>query len=104
MIKDSKDKIKIQAKEVEHCYDIPKGGITGIFGATEEKCVTTEVPGIELERVITGAVEFDMVIGKADLRNKIKFYVPYQGMPQKIEDLYKLTSTVGEGFVYPKFS
>lgn len=104
MIKDSSDKITIPEKEVEHCVEIPKKGFTSIFGATETKCVNTKIPSIELDRVITGAADFDISISNAQLSTgKITFFVPYQGIPTQYEDLYKISSTVGENFVYPRF-
>lgn len=98
----SSEGIKVPAKEVENCVRIPKKGFMGVFGATEIKCTTTEIPSMELDNVITGMVEYDFSISKDDLnKNKIIFYVPYQGLPKSYDELSKLE---GGEIVYPKFS
>ncbi len=98
MMKDGE--IEIPAREVRTCIDVPKK-ILGVIGQTEEKCVTSKIPSIEIGRVITGGSEFSMFVSRSDLlKNKIVFYVPYEGIPKTHEDLYKIKTEVEK---YPKF-
>ena len=105
IIKQSDKGISVPGREVQNCVDVPTKGVGGVFGATEEKCFTTKIPSMTLNQVISGAADFRMTVNAADLeRGRVEFYIPYQGVPQKYEDLLSLSNEVGEGFVYPKFS
>ena len=105
LMRDSEAGLIIPSKEIEICVEVPEQGFSAVFGETKEECVTTKMPEIELERVIVGAVNFDMRVTDNDLnKNKVTFYVPYQGVPQSHEDLSKLTTEVDQNYVYPKFN
>jgi len=97
-------RIKIQDRKVEKCIDVPKGGIFGALGATEEKCVETTIPGGTFNNVITGAVEFEFTVSADNLKHDyVEFYIPSKGVPKNIEEMAKITFEVPENFIYPRF-
>ncbi len=96
--------VTVPGREVEHCVKVPKSGLGVFIGATETKCVSTKIPSVELDNVISGAAEFEFTIDMYDLKNKVVFYVPYEGTPKNFDELSKIKSEVGRDYVYPKFS
>ncbi|MAG50636.1 hypothetical protein CL621_03285 [archaeon] len=97
-------RINIADRKVEKCIDVPKKGIIGVLGATEEKCVETTIPGGTFNNVVTGAVEFEFTINSYDLKkDSVEFYIPSKGVPKNVEDMAQITLEVPENFVYPRF-
>jgi len=97
-------KIKIADRKFEKCIDVPKEGLFGVLGATEEKCVETTIPGGTFNNVMTGAVEFEFTITSDDLKHdNVEFYIPSKGVPKNIEEMAQITFEIPEGFIYPRF-
>lgn len=100
LIKDYPEEITIPKREVEKCIDVPKKSVTGLLGATEEKCTKIKIPAISVEQTITGAAEQSIKITEQDLtKSKVKFYIPYKGIPRKAEGLV----SQNEKFTQPVF-
>lgn len=94
----SEGEIEIPSKTIEKCVKVPEG-IEGIVGKTEKKCITFEIPSMELDKTISGKADFDLMINTDDLtNNKIIFHVPYK----QIKTYEDLQSGFGE-VVYPEF-
>lgn len=92
---------KIEEKEMENCFNVPKSGISGILGATEEKCETITIPGTTVDQLMTGTGEFSFFVTEEDLvKDKIIFYVPWYGM---INDVTELSQLTNQQTVLPEF-
>lgn len=94
----------IPGREVENCIEVPSGGIGTLVGATDTKCITTKIPSVDLDNVVSGAAEFDFSVDAHELRSEVTFYVPYQGTPRTFDDLSQISSEVNKDYVYPKFN
>lgn len=81
--------IKIPGTEVETCVDIPKEGLLGFLGGTEQKCTKTKLPDIEISNMVTGGAEFDWSVNKNELYTSdyVKFYIKTQAIPTSLEEL-----------------
>lgn len=46
--------IRLDSTDHEQCFDVPKSGVGGVMGMTEEKCVDSEIPAQTISRVLAG--------------------------------------------------
>ncbi|MCD4666895.1 hypothetical protein K8R47_03735 [archaeon] len=97
----------IEEQTVTNCVEVPRQGLLGLFG-TQEKCIESEIPEIELDSVIVGSAQFDFDITSTTLdnSNKVIFYVNYYGLPESYEDIariYEKIDVLDENFIYPTF-
>lgn len=80
--------IRLDGREFELCYQVPKKGITAIFGDTEEECETVKIPATTLKSVMTGGVDFAWDVSEDDLeKDYVRFYLPYLGKPTTYDQL-----------------
>ncbi len=81
--------IKIIGKEIQNCVDVPKGGLLGFLGSTEQQCNSVKLPDLELDNLVTGGAEFDWTVDKDELYTSdyIKFYITTQATPKSLEEL-----------------
>ncbi len=94
--------LSLEGRSFEQCFKVPKKGVGGILGQSEQKCVQVDIPGTTLNTVLTGRTQFDFVVSADDLDfNRVEFYVPYQGLPRTLEDLSFETTT--EDLILPVF-
>ncbi len=102
-------KFTVDKRDIEKCVDVPKGWIGTLTGLTEEKCVKTEVPKVEIEQMLIGGNNFNWGIDKDELfdAEKIIFYVIVDRRPKKVNDLSEVYDSL-EGndqsrfFLYPE--
>ena len=90
----SNSKITIPAVKEQSCSEVPKSGLLGILGATEEKCIDIDIPGQELESIISGGgkgsgyfVESQLEKGNMEIKvNSIALPISLEGL----QDAYNL--------------
>lgn len=84
--------IKIPGRTIETCVDVPKGGLMGLLGSTEEECTSTKIPDITLNNLVTGGAEFEWDVDKHDLYTSdyVKFYINTQPTPTSLEEIANL--------------
>ncbi len=80
--------IVIPATSEEKCVEAPKSGILGIFGMTEEKCFTIDIPSQKLENAISGGGKTTDYFIESMLENgKMEISVESLPIPKKLEEL-----------------
>ena len=81
-------KIVIPGMKQEHCSTVPKSGLLGIFGMTEEKCIDVDIPPQELTSVISaGGKSEDYFIENQLVKNKVIVSVQSIPVPASLEQL-----------------
>lgn len=98
VIASSDSGFEIPGRDITRCVKVPVKGITGIFGAEEEKCFTASTESISLDNVIIGGSEQEFIIPQ-DLydSNEITFYVPVSGIPSTPEQLSGVIESIDIG-------
>lgn len=86
---ESESGITIEGKRVETCVTMPQKSILGIFGLTEEKCFSANIPDITLARVMKGGADYSWnvprdVVASAE---KLTIYIPVVSTPKTMEDM-----------------
>jgi len=94
--------LTIPASSKKQCVSAAKGGILGIFGATEEKCFNIEVPATKIEYAIIGGGNSKLYLLPENLeKGKLKLDVDSLPTPKTLEDLannYEIFSIKGVRF------
>ena len=85
----SDSEINLQGSTSQKCVDVPKSGIGGIFGLTEEKCFDLEIPDQIVSFAVSGGGKQDYYIGESELQDSDKLIINADsfGIPSKVEDL-----------------
>ena len=85
----SDSEINLQGSKTQKCVDVPKSGISGIFGLTEEKCFDLEIPDQIVSFAVSGGGKQDYYIGESELQDSDKLIINADsfGIPSKVEDL-----------------
>lgn len=85
----SNSTINLKGSSTEKCVDVPKSGVWGIFGATEEKCFTLEIPDQVTSAAVSGGGTQNYYITESELQESSKLVVGADdfGVPSKVEDL-----------------
>ena len=98
-IASSETGFEIPGRDVTRCVNVPVKGLTGIFGAEEEKCFTASTETMTLNTVITGGSEQEFIIPSEELyqSNEITFYVPVKGVPTTSEQLSGIVESIDIG-------
>ena len=90
-------KIILPATKTEKCAEVPKSGLAGFLGMTEEKCFTIDLPAEEIEGAIyAGGKSTDYFIESQLQGGSIEIDVESLPMPTGIESLqenYNLLET-----------
>jgi len=81
--------LMLQGSSTPKCIDVPKSGLFGIFGATEEKCFNLDVPGQDVGFAISGGGTQNYYVSDSELEFTEKIVIDAEGfgVPTKIEDL-----------------
>jgi len=81
--------VKIEGKEITHCFEQPTTNILGLLGFTEEKCTTIQSEELELDQVVRGGSEGVWYLQRPNLwaSEKVTFYIPATKIPSNIDDL-----------------
>ena len=97
--------INLQGSSSEKCVDVPKSGLLGIFGMTEEKCFTMQVPEQIVSFAVSGGGTQKYYIGESELQDSSKLIINAEsfGTPTKVEDIqinYNSVETSGLDVVF----
>ena len=81
--------INLQGSSTQKCVDVPKSGILGMFGSTEEKCFTLTIPNQLVSFVVSGGGTQPYYITESELQDSKKLIINAGsfGIPTKVEDL-----------------
>jgi len=80
--------ITIPAMNKEYCSEVPKSGILGVFGLTEEKCFNINIPSQQLSNVISGGGKGQDYIIESQLeKGKIVINVESIPLPSSLDAL-----------------
>ena len=81
--------INIGAATTEQCVDVPKSGILGIFGLTEERCFDLEVPEQIISQVLIGGGKQNHYVLESELISLGTIEINAQSLlvPETIEQL-----------------
>lgn len=90
----------IPSSRKTECFNVNKGGIAGIFGATKEECVDVEIPATKIDYALKGGGKLtDYYILESELeQGKIVIDVSELPAPNTLEQLqynYEVFSTLG---------
>ena len=81
--------ILLQGLSEQKCINVPKSGVIGVFGFTEEKCFNLEIPGQTINTAISGGGTQNYYISESELQSSKKIIIESANFqkPAKIEDL-----------------
>ena len=81
--------IRLEGSSEQKCVEVPKSGIGGIFGITEEKCFNLNIPAQTVESGISGGGTQNYFISESELEfsTKIVIHATVFGKPNRVEDL-----------------
>lgn len=81
--------IKLESSSEQKCIQVPKSGLSGIIGITEEKCFNLEIPSQTLNMGISGGGTQNYFISESELSSSKKIIINHVKFtaPKKIEDL-----------------
>jgi hypothetical protein len=85
----SNSTINLEGSTTEECVDVPKSGILGIFGASEEKCFTLEIPDQVVSSAVSGGGKQNWYVTESELEESNKIVIDAEdfGVPSKVEEL-----------------
>ena len=85
----SDSNINLKGSSTHKCIDVPKTGVLGIFGITEEKCFDLEVPDQIISFAVSGGGTQNYYIAESELESSSRLTINTNsfGKPTKIEDL-----------------
>ena len=85
----SNSSIRLQGSSEQKCIEIPKSGVIGIFGFTEEKCFDLEIPSQTVNTGISGGGTQNYFISESEIENAGKIILGVNDFtrPTKVEDL-----------------
>jgi len=80
--------VSIPAMKKEQCSDVPKSGIGGILGATEEKCFDINIPAQTLQNIISAGGDTQEYLTEMQLeQGTIEINTPSIPIPKSLEEL-----------------
>ena len=84
----SNSTITLEGSSTEKCVDVPKTGLFGLFGASEKKCFTMEIPSQVVSFAVSGGGSQTYYMTESELENKkLKINAKDFGIPTKVEEL-----------------
>jgi len=85
----SDSNIKLEGSSSEKCVDVPRSGIFGVFGMTEKKCFTLEVPDQIVSFAVSGGGTQSYYATESELQDSSKLIINAGnfGLPKTVEDL-----------------
>jgi hypothetical protein len=81
--------ITLEGSSSQKCVDIPKSGLGGFFGFTEEKCFDLEIPDQVVSFAVSGGGKQNYYIGESELQDSNKLIINANsfGIPSDVGDL-----------------
>jgi hypothetical protein len=97
--------LKFPAVSDRKCVDVSEGGISGLFGATKEKCYDINIPEMDVTFAVVGGGKTQEYITESQLEDskELNINVPLFGVPSDIEGLQANYQKAEEEFVYLTF-
>lgn len=85
----SNSTINLQGSTTQKCVDVPKSGVLGFFGSTEEKCFPLTIPDQVISFAVSGGGSQEYYITESELQGSKKLIINAGsfGTPRKVEDL-----------------
>ena len=71
----SNSSISLKGSSTQKCVDVPRSGILGVFGMTEEKCFTLEIPSQIVSFAVSGGGTQDYYITESELSGSSKLII-----------------------------
>lgn len=101
----SDSNINLKGSSTQKCVDVPKTGVLGIFGMSEEKCFDLEIPDQIISFAVSGGGTQNYYIAESELENSGKLIINAESFtkPTKVEDLqinYNNVDTMGLDIVF----
>ena len=101
----SDSNINLKGSLTHKCVDVPKTGVLGIFGITEEKCFDLEVPDQIISFAVSGGGTQNYYIAESELEDSSRLIINADSFtkPTKVEDLqtnYNYVDTRGLDVVF----
>jgi len=105
LIKEGGD-ISVNGESFEKCVSAPILGLGGIFGLERDKCYDVDLEDVDLDSIMTGGLEMTWETDRYELdsASKVIFYVLEAGVPESVEDLEEVYSSLetGIGMIEPE--
>lgn len=80
--------LTIPSSSKTECVDVPKEGVLGFFGGTQERCFDIAIPETRIEQALIGGGSLNTYILDSDLRNgQVKIFAPGLPVPNSLEQL-----------------
>jgi hypothetical protein len=97
--------MKLEGRSSLKCVDVPKSGVLGVFGFTEERCFDMQIPDQTIESAISGGGTQNYYISESELSgsDRVVLNVDDFGVPLKVEDLQINYRRVKDGNVEVMF-
>lgn len=73
--------LTIPATTQEKCYDVPRSGVGGIVGLTEEKCVEVTIPSQKMTNTLVGGGTENYYILESELSNSNVIEINFEMLP-----------------------
>jgi len=85
----SDSEINLKGSKSQKCVDVPKSGLGGVFGFTEEKCFDLEIPDQIVSFAVSGGGTQNYYVGESELQDFSKLIINTEsfGIPSAVEDL-----------------
>jgi hypothetical protein len=76
--------LKIEGEQTEHCVDVPRSGLGGILGLTDEQCFDIEIPEQIVSNALAGGGKENYYILESELANNGIMEIQAQSLPTPI--------------------
>ncbi|MCX6748061.1 MAG: hypothetical protein NT076_00490, partial [Candidatus Pacearchaeota archaeon] len=96
--------ISIPGSSQEKCVQSVKPGILGIFGATEEKCFTLDIPGQIVSNILAGGGTSQQYLSETELqKGHMEIQAELVETPTTLEQLQNNFNLIEDKSVYLEF-
>ena len=97
--------LELEESTYEECMDIPRSGVGGMFGLTQEKCFEITLPSQIVSSALAGGGEDVYYITEYELQNANKIEINAESLPEptsleKLQENYMLFETKGLGIYF----
>ncbi len=92
--------LKIPASNQEQCMEVPRSGVLGIFGLTQEKCFNIEMPSQTIDNSLAGGGKQNYYILESELQSSSVVEINADSLPtpdslEQLQDNYLLFENKG---------
>jgi hypothetical protein len=81
--------VNLQGGTTQSCVDVPKSGVFGVFGMTEERCFDINIPDQDVNFAVSGGGTQEHYISESELEYAGKIIIDADdfGVPSVVEDI-----------------